>query len=130
MSTAYQTQYYKFALKQFPKSKKDVFENEKRVSGAVRGEDGIVQYICWFQSLERQPDDTYVECYNLVLEHGEHDLNTMIYRRAPPVSPQEYRGLWESMLHIACGLKSIHNLWIEGVDYSVYVRDPLIWGSC
>ncbi|KAK8001158.1 hypothetical protein PG991_013380 [Apiospora marii] len=93
--------YYQFALKQFSKDDSDKFFKEKDIANCLKNVDGIVRYFTWYQEGDEETSSSRVSL-NLVLELCEMDLYTAIRKRSPPVLPSEIKGVWESMLDIAC----------------------------
>ncbi|KAK7911645.1 Protein kinase domain-containing protein [Apiospora marii] len=112
-----QFQYYQFALKQFSKDDSDKFSKEKNIANCLKNVDGIVRYFTWYQEGDEETSSSRVSL-NLVLELCEMDLYTAIRKRSPPVLPSEIKGVWESMLDIACGLKSFHQLEIMNTQFN------------
>ena len=114
-------QFYRFALKEFESTapKQRAFEKEKKVFKALQNQDGMVQYIGWYESSSRWHPDTHPITYNLVVELADYDLYTAIRKIAPPISSGEIRAFWDAMLGLSNALKSIHKLEIDGVPYDV-----------
>jgi hypothetical protein len=106
-------------LKQFSATNFAEFDREKAATKALKDEDGIVRCFGWYQT-SVSPDDSSDQFFNLVLELGEMDFYRAIMNRSPPTLPDEIRAFWQSMLDIACSLKSIHQLIIHNTRYTGY----------
>jgi hypothetical protein len=76
-------QCYHFTLKEFEKSKKKFFDQEKTMTRALKKADGILQYLGWYQCVN--PDGQ--EFFNIILESGQSDFYTTIRQYSPPDIP-------------------------------------------
>ncbi|KAF4900348.1 Serine/threonine-protein kinase mph1 [Colletotrichum fructicola] len=114
---------YRFALKQFEYHKYDQFSNETRMLKNLNNQDGMIQYIGWFQSYEPDGEGGFHEYYNILLELAEFDFYTAIREQSPPISFQEIHGFWNTMSDIASALASIHTVTLDGQDYLTWHGD-------
>ena len=91
------------------------YDRERKAFLALRQQSGVIQSFGCYESRV----DPERHTYNIILEYAGLDLYEMMMSEAPPVSPNEIRSFWESMLELATTLKQIHQVDIHGNKYNL-----------
>jgi len=98
---------YSFALKTFKNNNKALYESEKGAFNALRGHEGMIQYLGYYAGEEGSPET--VSTCNILLEFGEFDLEVCFFTRLPPTLPTEIEEFWRSLFGVADALRKMHN---------------------
>jgi hypothetical protein len=94
---------------------KAAFDRERKAFIALSEQSGMIPYFGCYES-RVDPDNP---TYNIVLEYADHDLYEAMRTEAPPVSPNEIKSFWLSMLELATTLDQIHHLDIQKQKYNL-----------
>ncbi|KAF7531296.1 hypothetical protein G7054_g8990 [Neopestalotiopsis clavispora] len=116
----YMEECYRFVVKEFQTSgdsasEEERFKTEMSMTKQLKDSDGILQYFGWYQC----PGFDGCQSFNLLLELGECDFYTYIRTYYPPVLTLEITRFWEHMVDLSVGLKEIHTLRLDDVDYDM-----------
>ncbi|KAK3392807.1 kinase-like domain-containing protein [Podospora didyma] len=95
------------------------YDRERKAFLALRQQSGVIQSFGCYESRV----DPKCHTYNIILEYADFDLYEMMMNEAPPVSPNEIKSFWESMLELATTLKQIHQVDIHGNKYNLWHGD-------
>ena len=106
-------------FKTFAASLMDKFRVEKRLFEHLQGQEGMIQYVGWFQHQELDDQGSAVAYFTIVLEEADFDLNSAFRGQAPPNLPSEVEGFWESMVEVASALDSIQRLEKDQILYDM-----------
>lgn len=104
LTTANNSQRYRFALKSFSSSYRDIFESEMSAFRALRDSNGTIQ---WLFDYSHATGDTNT-AYNILLEYADYDLDEYFFSRDPPLLASDIVNFWSSMFKVADALSNIH----------------------
>ncbi|KAH6649377.1 kinase-like domain-containing protein [Chaetomium tenue] len=108
---------FEFAPKQFPAEGYEGFRQEARILGIIGNSKGFVRYIGRFDAPSTLADGRPTKSWNILLELGQYDLDTVLHTHQPPQTSAGILRFWESILPISSGLVAFHNAEKEGVSY-------------
>ncbi|OQV04540.1 Protein kinase domain-containing protein isoform 1 [Cladophialophora immunda] len=117
---------YQFALKKYGEGHAQLFKNEKEAFGALRGKEGMIQYLCDYEQKENttSPDGVVrsVVTHNIILEYAELDLDCYFQEKRPPILEGEVAHFWEDMFDVAGAVEKIHDLTVTrgAVEHKYY----------
>ncbi|OIW32546.1 hypothetical protein CONLIGDRAFT_274026 [Coniochaeta ligniaria NRRL 30616] len=109
---------YEFAIKEYTKAFEADFEREYLAFRAIRGQEGMVQFLGQFVRERNNADGKRETTYNILLEYGEFDLEEFFGepQQYPPVLQLEIVLFWESFFKVADAISRVHNLTIKTED--------------
>ncbi|KAK4220883.1 kinase-like domain-containing protein [Podospora fimiseda] len=108
---------FAFALKQYPSNNFNQFEQESQILDIIKNTEGFVQYIGRFDIPYSLVDGKPSKTFNILLELGQHDLETVFQSHNPPSSPKESLALWSSMVPVIKALVGFHRIEKNGISY-------------
>ncbi|KAB5540385.1 hypothetical protein GE09DRAFT_254929 [Coniochaeta sp. 2T2.1] len=109
---------YEFAIKEYTKDWEPDFKRECHAFMAIRGQEGMVQFLGQFVRDRIGDDGKRETTYNILLEYGEFDLEEFFgeQQQYPPVLQLEIVLFWESFFKVADAISRVHNLTIRTED--------------
>lgn len=106
-------------MKTYDPRGRDVYENEKDAFNQLKGQKGIVNWLCCFtkaepshgpfKALHVDVEPQQIATSNILLEFGEADLKGYFRRRLIPVIPEELEEFWRNLFRIAYAVEEIHD---------------------